>query len=101
MELIHYHSADRSLKNPRICQFWAMNHAAGKSGQILSVASSFTHESLEQFALSLQYVQETKIRNEKWEKRSSLWKTLVRLTLLIQADMEFIRYQKAHIISNF
>lgn len=42
-----------------------MNHAAGKSGQFSSIPSSFTHENLEQFALSLQYVQENKIRNEK------------------------------------
>lgn len=67
MELIHYQSANRNLKNPHICQFWTMNHAAGKSGQFLSIPSSFTHESLEQFALSLQYVWENKIKNEKKE----------------------------------
>lgn len=49
-----------------------MNHAAGKSGQFSSVPSSFTHENLERFALSLQYRQENKIRNEK--KISSLQK---------------------------
>lgn len=76
-----------------------MNHAAGKSGQFSSVPSSFTHENLEQFALSLQYRQENKIRNEK--KYAVYKKNLVRLTLLIQAEIEFIRYQKPHVTSNF
>lgn len=75
-------------KNTLICQFWTLKCTAGKSGQFSSIPSSFIHESLEPFALSLPCPQAI----------SSL---KVRLTLLMYLDTEFIRYQKPHIVSNF